>query len=232
MSEKMSRSLTHVKKKPRKKSDEIALQRLNFFQVGNGKKPDVMMSHIEAIKKDGKWFAIRSMAISHELPTEIGEKFESMDYKPNVTDLICVINENKSDSLHECFLDYQKKGNLDVRDQSGNTAIFYAANNPAKLKMLIECGADINSQNNAGNTPLFMAAQSGTLRSVEMLIKAGADIAHINHNGEGVMAFAGKCRISRMTEWVSELLRNHIAQNADIKMNEVVKLPKQRTKAL
>lgn len=35
-----------------------------------------------------------------------------------------------------------------------------------------------------------------------------------------------------MTEWVSELLRNHIAQNADIKMNEVVKLPKQRTKAL
>jgi ankyrin repeat protein len=45
-------------------------------------------------------------------------------------------------------------------------------------KQLIEAGADVNSQNNSGVTPLMNAAGMGNKEAVELLIQKGADVNH------------------------------------------------------
>jgi ankyrin repeat protein len=51
------------------------------------------------------------------------------------------------------------------------------------LSVLMEHGADINSVDKDGNTPLFVAASHGDLEVVRILAKHGADISAVNKDG-------------------------------------------------
>src|SRR2546425_928663 len=86
--------------------------------------------------------------------------------------------------------DLIKKGGAEsVRDESGATALMYAAvfASPATLQLLLESGADINASNNNGSTALMWAAGDPAklttaaiavmtdMRTVETLLSLGAD---------------------------------------------------------
>jgi uncharacterized protein len=51
---------------------------------------------------------------------------------------------------------------------------------PQVIRQLIDAGADIESQGEYQQTPLFYAALRGDLYCVKLLIEAGADVNHIN----------------------------------------------------
>jgi ankyrin repeat protein len=71
----------------------------------------------------------------------------------------------------------QKKLNIDARDGLGNTALHYSAHHdhPSTLVMLLEAGAQVNVQNNAGETPLHKAVAKGSIPCIKALVEHGGD---------------------------------------------------------
>jgi len=70
-------------------------------------------------------------------------------------------------------------------DDTGFTAVMYAAKvgDATILKLLIDNGAEVNSQNIAGATALMLASKYGHLGTVKALVAAGAD-PHIRTNNK------------------------------------------------
>ncbi|KAI0145211.1 hypothetical protein GGR57DRAFT_481119 [Xylariaceae sp. FL1272] len=89
----------------------------------------------------------------------------------------------------------QRKPNLDVFggwDHSSpliNAAAFMPV---SSLKLLLDAGADINLQDNDGDTALIVAASRGDKDAVEFLIASGADIMHSSSRKENALQAAMK----------------------------------------
>ena len=49
-----------------------------------------------------------------------------------------------------------------------------------ELQMLLEAGADVNAQDQWGDTPLHAAARNGDVAAIRMLVEAGADVNAVN----------------------------------------------------
>ena len=61
--------------------------------------------------------------------------------------------------------------------------LHYAARDPKfaeVLCLLLEMGADIEGENNEGETPLFSAVKSNNFHAAQLLIEGGANINHKN----------------------------------------------------
>ena len=73
-------------------------------------------------------------------------------------------------SLPEVDLNHQDSKNY-------NTALHYAVRRKHAdvVQVLIDAGADIETKNDDGRSPLHVASISGELTTVRMLVKAGAD---------------------------------------------------------
>ncbi|MDR3500968.1 MAG: ankyrin repeat domain-containing protein [Legionella sp.] len=61
-------------------------------------------------------------------------------------------------------------------------------------QLLLEYGAEPDSVDEQGNTPLMEASGGDSLEIVQILLKAGADINHCNDDGETPLTFAGFSR--------------------------------------
>ncbi|KAL5259914.1 hypothetical protein ACHWQZ_G010136 [Mnemiopsis leidyi] len=67
--------------------------------------------------------------------------------------------------------------------KTGNQPLHYAARDPKfaeVLCLLLEMGADIEGENNEGETPLFSAVKSNNFHAAQLLIEGGANINHKN----------------------------------------------------
>ena len=67
----------------------------------------------------------------------------------------------------------------DVRAVStgGVTALHWAAANPAKVRLLLDAGADVNAASQIGRTPLIVAASAnGSAEAVQLLLAKGAKV--------------------------------------------------------
>ena len=66
----------------------------------------------------------------------------------------------------------------DSKDSAGQTSRLCPAmwSDPAVCQVLIDAGADIETKNGRGRSPLHVASFSGELTTVKMLVKAGADV--------------------------------------------------------
>ena len=105
-------------------------------------------------------------------------------------------------------------GNLEVRDEQGNTLLLQqAAGNgkPELCKMLLEHSADVNAQNNDGRTALMIAASAGTGKTKmgELFLEAGADVSLMDQGGRTALHFA-------VTNPNDEFLRLLLARGADV----------------
>jgi len=74
---------------------------------------------------------------------------------------------------------------LDVTDESGSTALFYAARcgHAPCITLLLVQGADINVRNHDGDTALSLAAKNGHAVCVKLLVDSGADLMVRNRAG-------------------------------------------------
>ena len=91
------------------------------------------------------------------------------------------------------LLDHGAK--LTARDNSGNTALHFAVSGgpPRTAHMLLERGADVNSQNNKGLTPLQQVSQSmreGYLDIMRFLLDHGANWDSRDNHGNTILHFA------------------------------------------
>ena len=61
------------------------------------------------------------------------------------------------------------------------------------VRMLIECGADVNQVNDEGFTPLMLASVRNTGATLGRLLDAGADITALNDNRVSALGLAIRC---------------------------------------
>ena len=78
-------------------------------------------------------------------------------------------NEEAVGSLIQCGAD------VNVIDNYGKMAIFYAAKHINIVKILVEAGADLEHQDLQGKTPLLEAIDVGNTEVVDFLVKSGAN---------------------------------------------------------
>jgi ankyrin repeat protein len=82
---------------------------------------------------------------------------------------------------------------VNITNAGGATALMYAAcytDDPGVLKTLIDKGADVNSADRYGNTPLIFAARYGKKDIVKALIDQKAKIDAQNERGETALMHA------------------------------------------
>jgi len=90
------------------------------------------------------------------------------------------------------FRDQTTVADLNMRDNKGNTALYYAVSNCYYdvAKMLIQMGADVNKQNSLGNTALHKAFMTENLLMVHLLLSNGASLTVMNEAMQAPTYFA------------------------------------------
>eukprot|EP01053_Blabericola_migrator_P007133 Blabericola_migrator_1__7132@NODE_3611_length_1635_cov_60_404974_g2240_i0_p1_GENE_NODE_3611_length_1635_cov_60_404974_g2240_i0NODE_3611_length_1635_cov_60_404974_g2240_i0_p1_ORF_typecomplete_len418_score89_02Ank_2/PF12796_7/2_8e07Ank_2/PF12796_7/1_4e16Ank_2/PF12796_7/3_1e09Ank_4/PF13637_6/4_2e09Ank_4/PF13637_6/4_2e14Ank_4/PF13637_6/9_4e06Ank_5/PF13857_6/3_9e03Ank_5/PF13857_6/4_9e06Ank_5/PF13857_6/0_0031Ank_5/PF13857_6/2_2e11Ank_3/PF13606_6/2e03Ank_3/PF13606_6/0_034Ank_3/PF13606_6/2_1e06Ank_3/PF1 len=104
--------------------------------------------------------------------------------------------EDESLELLEYILDNVPGLDVDIRDDFGQTPLYYAAREGyiSCLEVLVKrCKLDVSQVDNACQTPLFYAARDGRSETVVWLVEqAGADINHVDGNGETPLFYAAR----------------------------------------
>jgi uncharacterized protein len=94
---------------------------------------------------------------------------------------------------------------VDVQDESGNSALYYAAQGyfPELATMLISRGAAVDIQDQYGNTPLWRAVfnSAGRGELISILLKAGADRNHRNQRGKSPLELANTIANFNVTQF-------------------------------
>jgi len=92
-----------------------------------------------------------------------------------------------------------KPGDLNLKDQFGNSIVYYAVVNmhQAVLELLIKLGANLNQRGELGNTPLHYAFMVGNRiprneRIIQTLIMSKANPRIVNDFGQTPVFFASK----------------------------------------
>lgn len=105
------------------------------------------------------------------------------------------------------LMDYLIKKGCDVNklDMDGNTAVFFAAEKEERLQLLIDNGANLNNQNNKGETALMQAAKQSLIKT-ETLLKKGADPELKDFSGKTAIDHA----ISVGNKYTAELISEYM----------------------
>jgi len=119
-------------------------------------------------------------------------------------------------------------GNLNVRDDTGKTALHHAVshNQDTVAKILVDSKADVNALDNNRETPLFAtlsARKNWNQCMMEYLISSKADVNAANKKGETIL-----CRA--MKNFDSKVVRLLISSNAEV--NPETKNKKKRLMSL
>ncbi|KAK6001616.1 hypothetical protein QM012_002947 [Aureobasidium pullulans] len=109
---------------------------------------------------------------------------------------------------------------VEVSDH-GNTALHIAARNRhhSIIRLLVETGTDINSQNDQQMTALQIAISSANTNTAQFLLELGADTTCTTSSGETVLHLAARNGDVAMVElllqrYVSINVRNHCGETA------------------
>ncbi|XP_074106992.1 uncharacterized protein LOC141532518 [Cotesia typhae] len=125
----------------------------------------------------------------------------------------CVDLNNDDNIDIECIETLIKyKADVDATDKELMTTLHFAArtySHSLVIEKLLEYGANINSVNKAGLTPLLEAASFNQVNIVKFFIKSGANISDRNKHGETFLhLLAQRCDIS-----IHEILENNVDVN-------------------
>jgi uncharacterized protein len=133
---------------------------------------------------------------SHELACKAFEKIPDIDARLQVDQsniLYFIIEYYKGEHLR--VADFKKLielgADINARNKVGHTPLHYCVMHPLNFDMaqiLVDYKAQIDEQDNDGNTPLWTAVmryrgQQELLQIILLLLKNGADIEKSNHHG-------------------------------------------------
>jgi len=106
----------------------------------------------------------------------------------------------------------EKGSDPNGKNSFDETALIWSLHDPAKIKMLIQHGADVNAKAKSGNTPFLIAAVGhGKLETLKLLMNSGADVFAVNNKKENALIRAA---LFGDTATVSFLLRKGIDVNS------------------
>lgn len=99
-----------------------------------------------------------------------------------------------STEILEQFLNAGLAANSRLKNDTNMTLLHQAAiyAEPSAIALLLARGAKINAQDDAGNTPLMLAASTGKLENVDALITAKADVTLIDTEGRTAKLLAAE----------------------------------------
>ena len=90
---------------------------------------------------------------------------------------------------------------IDARDDTGRTALFFAQVGSDVFSRLLAAGADVKATDRDGNTILIQkVSESASLAEVEELLRLGIDSEVRNEAGESAMDVASSLGLVRITE--------------------------------
>ena len=95
-------------------------------------------------------------------------------------------------SVHECIpvLLISAGANLNIQSNVGFTALMIAVcNNGSGVGILLNAQADMNAQDQLGNTALHYSASYGNLTTTELLLSAGANPSIVNSVGKTALDY-------------------------------------------
>jgi ankyrin repeat protein len=100
---------------------------------------------------------------------------------------------------------------LHYRSSVGETPFHYLVieNEVEKAAKLLDWGADINTQDNFGATPLSRAIMLGNLNLVKWLVQQGASLEPKDINGETALAYATSNEKAAIFQFLISLPRKH-----------------------
>lgn len=103
---------------------------------------------------------------------------------------------------------------IDARNVVGESALHYfvVEVDLPSVQWLLQRGANLNTRNNFGSTPLIDAARLGYLQMCEFLLSRGADLELRNVNGETAISAAA----TSGQQAVLEMLLGHLPPRFDI----------------
>ena len=96
---------------------------------------------------------------------------------------------------------------MNHRDGINRTALGLAVDEEHTdiVQVLMDAGADIDTQNNEGWSPLHSACGSGALDVVKMLVRAGAKVSATNDEGETCFNRAARCGHTEIVRYLAGL---------------------------
>lgn len=118
------------------------------------------------------------------------ERFFTYDHIHSLDELFIDAMSKPLDLLKDTF---SVEDNLLRRDDDGNSLLHYSVLNPdiAVTGCLLEKGLGVNIKDNAGATPLLMAARHATDRNIlKFLLEHGADMGIRDNGGNSVLHLA------------------------------------------
>ena len=81
-----------------------------------------------------------------------------------------------------------------AESETGVTALHWCTGDVAKVRLLLDQGADVNKVSLLGRTPLLVAAETyGTLETVKLLLQKGAEVNVVDN----ARVHAAHCRGKR-----------------------------------
>jgi len=131
------------------------------------------------------------------------------DVNTRIEDWTCLMylalySKQHSGNLELMKIFFKAKANLELTNNVGNTALLVAAQRYGEgstketLSTLIEAGANVNAQNNDGDTALhallYNKKPSGP--GILVLLKAGADVNIKNKAGRDILSLASETKVS------------------------------------
>ena len=140
---------------------------------------------------------------THLLPVVFQTELDSIAFK-------YIINPNDCNILRSLL---DKISSINVQDQDGNTLLIYSIYNfnHDAVVMLLQRGANPNLSNDAGFSPIHLAATLNDHKAVKILVQYGADINILDKTGSTAAMYAASSNNIKTIEY----LINHNA-NLDI----------------
>jgi uncharacterized protein len=110
------------------------------------------------------------------------------------TPLMLAARQNQIELL-ELLLNSGAKRSLNAKDKDGRSAFIYAAggwrdSTLAIVKVLMANGATVTEVDEAGETPLMLAAKGGSNETIQILLKAGSSINAKDKQGQTALMYA------------------------------------------
>ena len=136
-------------------------------------------------------------------------KSMSYRYSDGVTPIHLLSAGNSSHILQKAInknLDFLKLKTTELQYTPLHYASIYCSYRSAKI--LLEKGADVNSKNSLGNTPLMTASENGCSIVAILLIKKGADLDLENNDGKTALELAKEAKYGKKVHFLLETLSN------------------------